>query len=61
MTAVMAEMLKCCDEALTVRMFGKMHRPEEQAKLALANERLVELRAQYPVSWSKLKRILGRR
>ena len=55
-TIVMAEMLRCLDARVEVLTFAKRHRPEERAKLAAANQRLTELRAQCPVTWQLLQR-----
>jgi len=60
MTAIMQEMLRCLDTWIEVRCFAKDHRPEERAKIAAANARLAELRAQYPASWTMLQRKLGK-
>jgi hypothetical protein len=53
---VIQEMLRCLDARVEVLAFAKTHRPEERAKLAAADQRLADLRAQYPVTWQLLQR-----
>jgi hypothetical protein len=55
-TVVMQEMLRCLDARVEVLAFAKTHRPEERAKLAAADRRLSDLRAQYPATWQLLQR-----